>query len=270
MKIVGQTRSYSCGPALAVSFWPLQARQREAVAARALACQEFPPDDVQVVPQHAPVHIAQIAAHSHVQATVQSVFPTVDLAFHRAVRLAQCPKLTPAIAFPFRRVHLPAFGLHHFRNTWTQQLTIRRARKALVETQARHAAEAIPPQQPIGHRDALILSEFFQQGGAVLNQLILIGRDQEFVAQLAAGSVLAFLDPSGVRLEDGEYSLGRWDILLVQQPAFQQVQKFVEHCLEGCQFLPARGAAALIAELEQVLPDLVGGLVTHGQIRTHD
>ena len=78
------------------------------------------------------------------------------------------------------------------------QNQIARARKTFVETDAGHAARAVAAQQPVRHGEALIHFGFTPQHGAVLDQLILIGREQELGPQFDVGALLAFLDPFGV------------------------------------------------------------------------
>lgn len=52
-----------------------------------------------------------------------------------------------------------------------------------------------------------------------LNQLVLVGRDEQPMAQFDVGPQLAFLNPFGVRLEEGKHFLGGRDFLSAQQAA---------------------------------------------------
>ena len=244
--------------------------QRQRLTALALAPQQLPPEHMQVVAQHPVTHVAQVARPSHVQTPVQAVvFQTVDLALHRAVLPAQRHKFLPALPFRFRRVLLPTFGHHHFRNVEAQQLPVGGAGEALVETQARHAARPVAAQQAIRYRHALIHLRFALQDRVVLDQLLLVGGDQQPMPQFHVRALLAFLNPLGVRLKQREHLLVRGNGFLLQQPPVHQVQVLGEHPVEPGQPFPAGGVHRCLAQAQQARLHLGRKRAPHGQIRAH-
>ena len=132
------------------------------------------------------------------------------------------------------------------------------AREAFVETQAGQAARAVAAQQPVGHRDALVHVRPAHRHVIVLDQLVLVGRNQQPMAQFDVGALLAFLNPFGVRFEQGKHFLVRGNGFLLQQPAFDQVQVLVEHPVEVFERLPVRQFHGLVAQVEQAGADFGG------------
>ena len=98
---------------------------------------------------------------------------------------------------------------------------------------------------------------------------MLVGGDEQAMAQFDVRALLAFLDPLGVRLKERKHLLVRRNGFLLQQPALDQVQVFVEHPVKVGQRFPVRPVHRLVAQVEQAGVNLGGKLAAHGQIVAH-
>jgi len=129
-------------------------------------------------------------------------------------------------AFFFPRLGITTVGTYRLNNS-----RFFPPREAFVETQTGEAARPVAAQQPVGHRHTLLHVRFAHRRVIVLDQLVLVGRDQQAMAQFDVRALLAFLDPLGSG-SNRENLLVRRNGFLLQQPALDQVQVLVEHPVE--------------------------------------
>src|SRR5438067_5528315 len=146
---------------------------------------------------------------SLVQTPVQPVmFQTVDLRLDRLVLMAQSPKRFLALSLFLTLVELASLGHDNLRNVEFQQFPVILPGKPFVEAQADDVPLPVSAQQSIRQRNGRSRLRPTAQTLIVQNQSVLVGRQEQRMAQFHRWKKFAFRNPLGVRFEERKYFFG--------------------------------------------------------------
>ena len=124
-------------------------------------------------------------------------------------------------------------------------------------------------EQPVDDRKALIDFGPADQHGVILHQFMLVGGDEEAVAEFHVRTRFAFLYPFGVGLEEGVNFFGRGNRLVAEETAVDQIEVLEEHRVKILEGFPLGREHGLVAEGEQARADFGREVVPGGEVLAH-
>lgn len=171
----------------------------------ALLFLEVRSDAVEVVGEHSEADVFFVVCFSPVGAAVESVvLEGVDVAFDSAVFVGLFSPLFVTLAFAVGLAGFAFFGHDDFGDFELQQFAVFDAAEAAVGAEADEFSGGEGAEESVGEGDDF--SAFVAAGHdlIVMDEVVLVGGDEEAATEFDAGSAFAFGDPFGVLFEEGK------------------------------------------------------------------
>ncbi len=225
---------------------------------------------MEIVGEDAVAGVALVAGESDIQATVQAVMAeTVDVAFDGAVLVTEGDKLFFVFVRGLGGVFLAALGQHDGGHVELEEFAVAGASEAFVGAEAGELVRPVTVEKPVGDGQEVVDFGSAVEHGVVLHEFMLVGGDEETVAEFDVGAGFAFLNPLGVGLEEGINFFGGGDRLATEEAALHEVEVFEEHGVKILERFPLGQTHGLVAEGEQAHADFGREFVAGGEILAH-